>query len=265
MIAFTGFVTSVVLLPVQFGTSEFSPRFAAWFRHDRTLIFALSDADQSGDRPCGHPDPGRGEPRCDRAHPVTSRNLRAAEFLPILSRKRHVLAIQVAIQRAITGLPGSKGQWQAGVGHCRGAWLRDQCYGAALTTLATASWRDAGPAATTAVADRSTAMCPSAPHCGSVSSTSAILAQPKPSLPSPKDGEPGSRNPCRRIQKTLTQLVTTTSGSRRSTAIAPDCPIDLTCANRTLCNCIRRNRRAWRADGRAEGVLDCGRRLPDLP
>jgi integrase len=35
MIAFTGFVTSVVLLLVQFGTSEFSPRFVAWFRRDR--------------------------------------------------------------------------------------------------------------------------------------------------------------------------------------------------------------------------------------
>jgi uncharacterized membrane protein len=42
MIAFTGFVTSVVLLLVQFGTSEFSPRFVAWFRRDRTLRFALS-------------------------------------------------------------------------------------------------------------------------------------------------------------------------------------------------------------------------------
>ncbi len=42
MIAFTGFVTSVVLLIVQFGTSEFSPRFVAWFRRDRTLKFALS-------------------------------------------------------------------------------------------------------------------------------------------------------------------------------------------------------------------------------
>jgi len=42
MIAFTGFVTSVVLLLVQFGTSEFSARFVAWFRRDRTLIFALS-------------------------------------------------------------------------------------------------------------------------------------------------------------------------------------------------------------------------------
>jgi uncharacterized membrane protein len=42
MLAFTGFVTSVVLLLVQFGTSEFSPRFVAWFRRDRTLKFALS-------------------------------------------------------------------------------------------------------------------------------------------------------------------------------------------------------------------------------
>src|ERR671919_3269587 len=39
MLAFTGFVTSVVLVLVQFGTSEFSPR---WLRHDRTLRFALS-------------------------------------------------------------------------------------------------------------------------------------------------------------------------------------------------------------------------------
>jgi uncharacterized membrane protein len=42
LIAFTGFVTSVVLLLVQFGASEFSARFVAWFRRDRTLIFALS-------------------------------------------------------------------------------------------------------------------------------------------------------------------------------------------------------------------------------
>jgi len=42
MLAFTGFVTSVILLVVQFGTSEFSPRFVAWFRRDRTLKFALS-------------------------------------------------------------------------------------------------------------------------------------------------------------------------------------------------------------------------------
>jgi len=42
MLVFTGFVTSVVLMAVQFGTSEFSPRFVAWFRRDRTLKFALS-------------------------------------------------------------------------------------------------------------------------------------------------------------------------------------------------------------------------------
>jgi uncharacterized membrane protein len=42
MLAFTGFVTAVVLMVVQFGTSEFSPRFVAWFRRDRTLKFALS-------------------------------------------------------------------------------------------------------------------------------------------------------------------------------------------------------------------------------
>jgi uncharacterized membrane protein len=40
MLAFTGFVTSVILMVVQFGTSEFSPRFVAWFRRDRTLKFA---------------------------------------------------------------------------------------------------------------------------------------------------------------------------------------------------------------------------------
>jgi len=42
MLAFTGFVTSVILLVVQFGTGEFSPRFVAWFARDRTLRFALS-------------------------------------------------------------------------------------------------------------------------------------------------------------------------------------------------------------------------------
>ena len=42
MLAFTGFVTSVVLLIVQFGTSEFGPRLLAWFRRDRTLKYALS-------------------------------------------------------------------------------------------------------------------------------------------------------------------------------------------------------------------------------
>jgi uncharacterized membrane protein len=42
MLAFTGFVTSIVLLIVQFGSSEFSPRLLRWFRRDRTLQFALS-------------------------------------------------------------------------------------------------------------------------------------------------------------------------------------------------------------------------------
>ena len=42
MIAFTGFVTSIVLLVLQFGTSEFSPRLVRWFRRDRTLRYALS-------------------------------------------------------------------------------------------------------------------------------------------------------------------------------------------------------------------------------
>jgi uncharacterized membrane protein len=42
MLAFTGFVTAVILMVVQFGTSEFSPRFVAWFNRDRTLRFALS-------------------------------------------------------------------------------------------------------------------------------------------------------------------------------------------------------------------------------
>jgi hypothetical protein len=69
MIAFTGFVTSVVLLLVQFGTSEFSPRFAAWFRRDRTLKFALSTftADSScSSRSC------MAEPASRRARVVTS-------------------------------------------------------------------------------------------------------------------------------------------------------------------------------------------------
>ena len=42
MLAFTGFVTSIVLLIVQFGTSEFSPRFLGWFRTDPTIKYALS-------------------------------------------------------------------------------------------------------------------------------------------------------------------------------------------------------------------------------
>jgi uncharacterized membrane protein len=42
MLAFTGFVTSIILMVVQFGTSEFSPRFVAWINRDRTLRFALS-------------------------------------------------------------------------------------------------------------------------------------------------------------------------------------------------------------------------------
>ena len=42
MLAFTGFVTSIVLLIIQFGTSEFSPRFLRWFRTDPVLRYALS-------------------------------------------------------------------------------------------------------------------------------------------------------------------------------------------------------------------------------
>jgi len=42
MLAFTGFVTSIVLMVIQFGTSEFSPRLLRWFRRDNTLKFALS-------------------------------------------------------------------------------------------------------------------------------------------------------------------------------------------------------------------------------
>jgi len=42
MLAFTGFVTSVILMVIQFGTAEFSPRFVAWFRRDRTLRYSLS-------------------------------------------------------------------------------------------------------------------------------------------------------------------------------------------------------------------------------
>jgi uncharacterized membrane protein len=41
MIAFTGFVTSVVLLVVQFGSSQFSPRFLRWFRDDPTIKHSL--------------------------------------------------------------------------------------------------------------------------------------------------------------------------------------------------------------------------------
>jgi len=42
MLAFTGFVTSVVLMLVQFGTSQFSSRFVAMFRRNRTLMYSLS-------------------------------------------------------------------------------------------------------------------------------------------------------------------------------------------------------------------------------
>jgi uncharacterized membrane protein len=41
MLAFTGFVTAVVMMIVQFGTSEFSPRYLSWFRRDWTLKLAL--------------------------------------------------------------------------------------------------------------------------------------------------------------------------------------------------------------------------------
>ncbi|MET0909662.1 MAG: DUF2254 family protein, partial [Ilumatobacteraceae bacterium] len=41
MIAFTGFVTSVVLMIVQFGSGQFSPRFLRWFRSEPTLKHAL--------------------------------------------------------------------------------------------------------------------------------------------------------------------------------------------------------------------------------
>ena len=42
MLAFTGFVTSIVLLVIQFGSVEFSPRLLRWFRRDQTLKIALS-------------------------------------------------------------------------------------------------------------------------------------------------------------------------------------------------------------------------------
>lgn len=41
MIAFTGFVCSIVLLVVQFGSNQFSPRFIRWFRDDATLKHSL--------------------------------------------------------------------------------------------------------------------------------------------------------------------------------------------------------------------------------
>ena len=42
MLAFTGFVTSVILMVIRLGSSQFSPRFVAWIRRDATLKFALS-------------------------------------------------------------------------------------------------------------------------------------------------------------------------------------------------------------------------------
>ena len=41
MLAFTGFVTSVVLLVIQFGSTQFSQRYLRWFRDDRTLKHAM--------------------------------------------------------------------------------------------------------------------------------------------------------------------------------------------------------------------------------
>jgi uncharacterized membrane protein len=41
MLAFTGFVTSVVLMVVQFGSTQFSPRFVGRFRRNRTLTHSL--------------------------------------------------------------------------------------------------------------------------------------------------------------------------------------------------------------------------------
>jgi uncharacterized membrane protein len=41
MLAFTGFVTSVILMVVQFGSTQFSPRFVARFRRNRTLVYSL--------------------------------------------------------------------------------------------------------------------------------------------------------------------------------------------------------------------------------
>lgn len=41
MITFTGFVTSIVLLVIQFGSSQFSPRFLNWFRNNPILKHAL--------------------------------------------------------------------------------------------------------------------------------------------------------------------------------------------------------------------------------
>ncbi|MGE5210339.1 MAG: DUF2254 domain-containing protein, partial [Acidobacteriota bacterium] len=42
MLAFTGFVTSVVLMVVQFGSTAFSPRLVGAFRQNRTLKYSLS-------------------------------------------------------------------------------------------------------------------------------------------------------------------------------------------------------------------------------
>ena len=70
MLAFTGFVTAVILLVVQFGTAEFSPRFVAWFRRDRTLKFALSTFSATFVFALvSTAQAGRGQPRsCRRGH-----------------------------------------------------------------------------------------------------------------------------------------------------------------------------------------------------
>ena len=96
MLAFTGFVTSVILVVVQFGTGEFSPRFIAWFRRDRTLKFALSTFSATFlFALLSTAQIGRGS-----AAFVPSRTLLAALLLTLLS----IAMFFVLIDRTFTGL-----------------------------------------------------------------------------------------------------------------------------------------------------------------
>lgn len=104
MITFTGFVMSVVLLVVQFGSSQFSPRFLRWFRSDpvvkhslgsfiATFVFALTGATLSGRGP-GSVVPYRG---LIGAAVLTSASI--AWFLALIARTSDNLRVAHVAQR----------------------------------------------------------------------------------------------------------------------------------------------------------------------
>jgi hypothetical protein len=61
--------------------------------------------------------------------------------------------------------------------------------------------------------------------------------------------------------ETSDPLVTTILGPARPNAMASDRRLTLTCENQTSYDCLRRNRRAWHAEG---GGVDCLPRSPGL-